>query len=61
MRLVNGLLVNDPRMLRIMQSGHPVWSYECVSNVKTLSPICYNRANAWRAKYFKLDGIGLDA
>jgi len=58
MRLVSGLLVHDPRMLRIMQSGHPVWSYECVSNVKTLSPLRYNRANAWRAKYFKLDGIG---
>jgi len=58
MRLVNGLLANDPRMLRIMKSGDPVWSYECVSNVKTLSPLRYNRANAWRAKYFGLDGIG---
>ena len=35
-----------------------VWSYECVSQVKSLSPLRYNRANAWRAKFFGLSGIG---
>jgi outer membrane protein assembly factor BamB len=59
MRLVNGLLVGDPRIQRIMDSGKPVWSYECVSQVKSLSPLAYNRANAWRAWYFGLQGIGL--
>ncbi len=59
MRLVNGLLVGDPRIQRIMDSGKPVWSYECVSQVKSLSPLAYNRANAWRAWHFGLDGIGL--
>jgi outer membrane protein assembly factor BamB len=58
MRLVTGLLVGDPRMQRIMDSGKPVWSYECVSQVKSLSPLVYNRANAWRAWHFGLDGIG---
>jgi outer membrane protein assembly factor BamB len=58
MRLVNGLLARDPRIERIMKSGKPVWSYECVPLVKSLSPLRYNRANAWRAKYFGLDGIG---
>ncbi|HUW61574.1 MAG TPA: glycoside hydrolase domain-containing protein [Candidatus Bathyarchaeia archaeon] len=58
MRLVNGLLAGDPRIRRIMDSGKPVWSYECVSQVRSLSPLCYNRANAWRAWYFGLDGIG---
>ena len=58
MRLVSGLLSGDPRMKRIMKSGGPVWSYECISYVKSLSPLRYNRANAWRAKYFNLDGIG---
>ena len=58
MRLVSGLASGDPRMQKIMQSGKPVWSYECVSQPKSLSPLCYNRANAWRAKFFGLDGIG---
>jgi hypothetical protein len=59
MRLVTGLLVGDPRIQRIMDSDKPVWSYECVSQVKSLSPLAYNRANAWRAWHFGLDGIGL--
>lgn len=59
MRLVNGLLVGDPRIQCIMDSGKPVWSYECVSQVKSLSPLAYNRANAWRAWHFGLQGIGM--
>ena len=59
MRLVTGLLVGDPRIQRIMDSDKPVWSYECVSQVKSLSPLLYNRANAWRAWHFGLDGIGM--
>jgi outer membrane protein assembly factor BamB len=59
MRLVTGLIVGDPRIQRIMDSDKPVWSYECVSQVKSLSPLAYNRANAWRAWHFGLDGIGL--
>ena len=58
MRLVSGLLSGDPRISRIMQSGKTVWSYECIAMVKSLSPLRYNRANAWRANYFGLDGIG---
>ncbi|MCX5771488.1 MAG: DUF4091 domain-containing protein [Candidatus Hydrogenedentes bacterium] len=58
MRLVNGLLAGDPRIKSIVDSGKPVWSYECVSQVRSLSPLCYNRANAWRGWYFGLDGIG---
>jgi hypothetical protein len=57
MRLVSGLLSGDPRIKRIM-SARTVWSYECVSQVKSLSPLRYNRANAWRAKFFGLGGIG---
>jgi hypothetical protein len=57
MRLVSGLLSGDPRIKRIM-SARTVWSYECVSQVKSLSPLRYNRANAWRAKFFGLSGIG---
>jgi hypothetical protein len=57
MRLVSGLLSGDPRMARIMKQK-TVWSYECVSQVKSLSPLRYNRANAWRAKFFGLSGIG---
>ena len=57
MRLVSGLLSGDPRIRRIM-SAKTVWSYECVSQVKSLSPLRYNRANAWRAKFFGLSGIG---
>jgi hypothetical protein len=57
MRLVSGLLTGDPRIKRIM-SARTVWSYECVSQVKSLSPLRYNRANAWRAKFFGLSGIG---
>ncbi|NUM52666.1 MAG: DUF4091 domain-containing protein [Candidatus Hydrogenedentes bacterium] len=58
MRLVSGLLVNDARMTAIRDSGKPVWSYECVSQVRSLSPLRYNRANAWRADHFGIDGIG---
>ena len=58
MRLVSGLLAKDPRMERIMNSGKVVWSYECVAQVRSLSPLRYNRANAWRAHHFGLDGIG---
>ena len=57
MRLVSGLLSGDPRIHRIMKAK-TVWSYECVSQVKSLSPLRYNRANAWRAKFFGLSGIG---
>ena len=57
MRLVSGLLSGDPRIKRIMKA-QTVWSYECVAQVKSLSPLRYNRANAWRAKYFGLSGIG---
>ena len=57
MRLVSGLLSGDPRIQRIMKQK-TVWSYECVSQVKSLSPLRYNRANAWRAKFFGLSGIG---
>lgn len=57
MRLVSGLLSGDPRIERIMKAK-TVWSYECVSQVKSLSPLRYNRANAWRAKFFGLSGIG---
>jgi len=58
MRLVSGLLVADPRMQRIKVSGKPVWSYECVAQTKSLSPLRYHRANAWRAEFFGLDAIG---
>ena len=58
MRLASGALCGDPRMAGILQSGKPVWSYECVSQVKSLSPLCYNRANPWRADFFGLSGIG---
>jgi hypothetical protein len=58
MRLVSGLLANDPRIRRIVDSKKTVWSYECISQVKSLSPLCYNRANAWRGYYFGLTGIG---
>jgi hypothetical protein len=57
MRLVSGLLSGDPRIKRIM-NAKTVWSYECVAQVKSLSPLRYNRANAWRAKFFGLSGIG---
>lgn len=57
MRLVSGLLSGDPRIERI-RKAKTVWSYECVAQVKSLSPLRYNRANAWRAKYFGLSGIG---
>jgi hypothetical protein len=57
MYLVSGLLSGDPRIKRIMKEK-TVWSYECFSQVKSLSPLRYNRANAWRAKFFGLAGIG---
>ncbi|MCC6491368.1 MAG: PQQ-binding-like beta-propeller repeat protein [Candidatus Hydrogenedentes bacterium] len=58
MRLVSGLLADDLRIQRILNSGKEVWSYECVAQVLSLSPLRYNRANAWRAFYFGRDGIG---
>lgn len=58
MRLVSGMLVNDARINAIRNSGKPIWSYECVAQVRSLSPLRYNRANAWRADYFGLEGIG---
>jgi outer membrane protein assembly factor BamB len=58
MRLVSGLASGDPRIKSIMSSGKTLWSYECVSQVKSLSPLRYNRANAWRAKFFGLAGLG---
>jgi hypothetical protein len=58
MRLVSGMLSGDLRMRRILESKKAVWSYECVSQVKSLSPLRYNRANAWRAEFFGLQGIG---
>jgi len=57
MRLVSGLLSGDPRIQQIMKKK-TVGSYEGVSQVKSLSPLCYNRANAWRAQFFGLSGIG---
>ena len=58
MRFATGLIAGDPRMSRIVESGKTVWSYECVSQVKSLSPLRYNRANAWRAYLFGFTGIG---
>ncbi len=58
MRLVSGLLAQDPRIQRIKDSGKVVWSYECVAQVRSLSPLRYNRANAWRGHAFGLQGIG---
>ncbi|MBI2424409.1 MAG: PQQ-binding-like beta-propeller repeat protein [Candidatus Hydrogenedentes bacterium] len=58
MRLVTAQVSRDPRIADILGSGKTLWSYECVSQVKSLSPLAYNRANAWRAMYFGLDGIG---
>ena len=58
MRLVTGLLSGDPRIESILKSKKPVWSYECVSQVRSLSPLRYNRANAWRGNFFGLSGIG---
>ena len=58
MRLMSGALCGDPRVKGILGSGKTVWSYECVSQVRSLSPLCYNRANAWRADFFGLSGIG---
>ncbi len=58
MRLASGLLIGDPRMERIRKSKATLWSYECISQVKSLSPLGYNRSNAWRAETLGLDGIG---
>lgn len=58
MRLVSGALCGDPRIAGILKSGKTVWSYECVSQVRSLSPLCYNRANPWRGDFFGLSGIG---
>jgi len=57
-RIVPGLLNGDPRIEAILESERPVWSYECYGGVKSVSPLCYNRASAWRAHHFGLDGIG---
>ncbi|MCX5757848.1 MAG: DUF4091 domain-containing protein [Candidatus Hydrogenedentes bacterium] len=59
MRFVTGLVAQDPRIARIRSSGKTLWSYDCVSQVKSLSPLRYNRANAWRADFFGLTGIGV--
>ena len=58
MRLVSGALCGDPRIAGILKSGKTVWSYECVSQVRSLSPLCYNRANPWRGDFFGLSGVG---
>ncbi len=58
MRLTSGALCGDPRMAGILKSGKSLWSYECVAQVKSLSPLCYNRANPWRGDFFGLSGIG---
>jgi hypothetical protein len=58
MRMVTGLDAAEPRIKRIMDSGDTVWSYDCVAQVKSISPLRYNRAAAWRARHFGLDGIG---
>jgi hypothetical protein len=58
MRLMSGGLCGDPRVAGILGSGKTVWSYECVSQVRSLSPLCYNRANPWRGDFFGLSGIG---
>ena len=42
----------------IMQSGKPVWTYECFGNVKHHSPIAYYRAQSWLAWQHGLSGIG---
>ncbi|MFH1737770.1 MAG: glycoside hydrolase domain-containing protein, partial [bacterium] len=58
MRLVSAKLSGDPRIERTLKSKGTLWSYECISQVKSLTPLGYNRANSWRAKYFGLKGIG---
>ena len=58
MRLASGLLSHDPRMEAIVKSKKAVWSYECVAQVKSLSPLRYNRANAWRGNFFGFTGVG---
>jgi len=58
MQISFGLLARDPRMARIIHSGKPIWSYEANDLVKSISPLRYSRANAWRAKYFGFQGIG---
>ena len=58
MRLVSGLLSHDARMEWIRDSKKETWSYECVGQVRSLSPLRYNRANAWRGYSFGLQGIG---
>ena len=59
MRLVGGLLCQDPRMEYLLNTGRPVWSYECISQVKSISPLRYMRSYAWRARYFGLKGMGV--
>lgn len=58
MRFMSGLASGDPRLTSIMASGKTLWSYECVAQVKSISPLRYNRANAWRARFFGLTGLG---
>ncbi|MBI2434871.1 MAG: PQQ-like beta-propeller repeat protein [Candidatus Hydrogenedentes bacterium] len=43
MRMVTGLFFDDPRMTQIMAANKPVWSYECIAQVKSMSPLRYNR------------------
>lgn len=59
MRLASGALCGDPRIMQMGDRERPVWSYECLAQVKSLSPLRYNRSVAWRAKFFGLSGIGL--
>jgi hypothetical protein len=59
MRMVAGLLNQDPRMKHLIDSGKPVWAYECIAQVKSVSPLRYNRAYPWRAKFFGLEGMGI--
>jgi hypothetical protein len=42
----------------ILNSGKPVWTYECAGNVKHQSPIAYYRAQAWLAWQHGITGIG---
>jgi hypothetical protein len=59
MRLAGGLLVGDPRMRRISERSGPTWSYECIAQTKSVSPLRYNRAYAWRAHRLGLNGMGM--
>ena len=57
MRLVSGSLFGDRRSKLIM-NAKTVRSYKFVSQVKSHCSLRYVRANAWRAEFFGLSGIG---